>query len=364
MTRGLAPARAAPRAGAPEPTPRAARPGVSARRPAGCVCRSERLVKAFEALSACNFRRGLLDYQCAAWKALGQELSRQEQENRARVQVTLLELMDHADDRVRLAVARSLASYARQRAVERRLALRFRKEPSGPVRAWILFALQGQLPTARALLAQALRGDPVERVRARAAQRAGTATFIADPGVRTALLDALVKDKAAVVRRRAAESLGHARGAPEVEKALLACLPDEVVGPHCALGLARLGSAKGLAAVLRLLRAGLSRHAVAPLYLLAVGQFPVDGARAARLVGLLQQVARDPRMRRAARQYALGALGHLGARVRAVQPQVVQILSAASRDGVLGRSARIALESLKKRVKGASAAHERNPRPR
>lgn len=341
------------------PTPDPGARGVSR----DCSCRDPRLEKAFEALSACNFRRGILDYQCPEWKALHQILSEQEQENRARVQLTLLALLRHKDERVRLSAARSLSGYARQRSVERSLVARFSIEHSAPVRAWILFALQGHTPASRRLLERALRKDHDAMVRSRAAQRAGGALFAADRAVRASLLAALAKDPSIEVRRRAAESLGQARGAPEVEKALLACLPDKQLGPHCALGLSRLGSVAGYRAVLARLRAGLSQHALPPLFLLSLGKFALLPAfEGPAVLTLLQRFARDPRMMTAVRQYAVKAVGQIASSRRSVRARAVQLLTTLSRDKVLGAWARMSLELLRKSERRAAGGVLRNPR--
>lgn len=310
-------------------------------------CRDPELERAFEALTSCDYKAGILDYQCPAFKTLNQVIGARELESQALVQLTLLGLLDHAEERVRLVAAKSLSSYARQKSVIRRLEQAFGKEKSPEVRSWIIYNLHSASPEARALVLRALTKDPSPEVRSKAAQRLNLAHFVKEPEVREALFKALKDETAPEVRKRAAESLGHAAGDPAAEKALLGCLADPGIGPHCGIGLGRLGTQAGYAAVLALVSDGAKKHAVHPLYLWSLVDFAARPFFAVATVRtLLMTVAKDERMGTGSRHYAVKALGRLGRDLPAERQAVLGQLRALAADKILGVSARPEVEQL------------------
>ncbi len=244
-------------------------------------------------------------------------------------------------------MAKSLSSYARQHSVVRRLGEVLNKEQSPEVRAWIVFSLHGGSPEAKVLVLGALKGDASDLVRAKAAQRLNLAHFGRDKDVREALLHALRKDPSEEVRKRSAESLGQTVGDAETEKELLACLGNPSLGPHCGMGLARLGAAGGYAAILDLVRKGAADRSVHPLHLLNLSDFahrPFFSAAAVR--PLFTAVARNERMALGARHYATRALGRLARDVPGERAAVQAALRALAQDKILGSYARSELEQL------------------
>lgn len=350
-------AQEAPRGSSPGPSatppPRPSRPAQepAARAPSEAVpsqaCRDPQVEKAFEALASCDYKDGVIDFQCPAWKQLTQVLGERELESQALVQLTLLSLLDHGEERVRLAVAKSLASYSRQKSVIRRLGEVFGREPSAEVRAWIIFSLHGSSSEAKTLVLGALVKDPSPLVRAKAAQRLNLAHFGADKEVREALLGALRKDRSEEVRKRAAESLGQATGDAETEKVLMGCLTDPVLGPHCGIGLARLGTASGYAAILEQVKKGLADRSVHPLHLLSLADMAGKPFFSAAVVRpLFGSVARDPRMALGLRHYATRALSRLAREGAAERAAVLVILQGLAKDPTLGPYVRSEIEQL------------------
>lgn len=356
--RGSAGKPGAASSGSPGPgnvAPRAQPPSPPLARPEVASCHDPVLERAFEALSSCDYKAGVIDFQCPAWKALQTVLAERELENQALVQLTLLRLLDHAEERVRLAVAKSLSAYSRQRSVVRRLGEVFRKEQSPEVRAWIVFSLHSSSPEAKALVLGALKGDASALVRAKAAQRLNLAHFGRDKDVREALLEALRQDRAEEVRKRSAESLGQASGDVEAEKVLLGCLSDPALGPHCGMGLARLGTPGGYGAILDLVKKGTADRTVHPLHLLNLADFvrrPFFSAAVVR--PLFLAVARDQRMALGARHYATRALGRLGRDLMSERAAVLGALRALAQDKILGSYARSELEQLEQPGPAAS----------
>jgi len=300
----------------------------------------------------------VLDFQCSAYQALRRTRQRRERHDRARVQLTLVRLLGHPAARIRLVAAKSLAPYARQSSVEQRLMAAFGAEQKASVRAWIVHALRGGSAAARALVLRALRRDPAQKVRLKAAERLEASPFSKDPATAHALLRVLQKDDALAVRQRAAQALGSVRGDPAVDAALLRCLRDARLGPHCALGLGRRGAQAGYQAVTRRVRAALTGRPLHPLYVWSLVEFadaPFFDAAAQR--GLLQQLARSRRQPGPVRQYAVKALGRLGARIPAQRPAVRRALQRLGTDPALAVSAKLALAAL------ATRSPDR-PRPR
>ncbi|MDY0000086.1 MAG: HEAT repeat domain-containing protein [Polyangia bacterium] len=317
---------------------------AQARAPA---CIDPQLERAFEALAACDYKAGVIDFQCPAWKGLHEVLTDRELENQALVQLTLLKLLGHKEERVRLAVAKSLSSYARQRSVVRGLGEALGKEKSPEVRAWIVFSMHSSSPEAKTFVLGALKEDGSSLVRAKAAQRLNLAHFGKDKDVRAALLHALRNDSAEEVRKRAAESLGHAHGDVETEKVLLDCLADPALGPHCGIGLARLGTQAGYQAILGLVKKGAEQRTLHPLQLLNLADYtrsPFFSAAAVRPV--IVSVARDERIGLGARHYAVRALGRLGRDLQGERAASLAVLRALARDKILGSYARGELEQL------------------
>lgn len=313
------------------------------------ACHDPELARAFEALASCDYRAGVIDLQCPAWKNLHTVVADREMESQALVQLTLMRLLDHSEERVRLAATRSLSTYARQRSVILRLGEAFDREESPEVRAWITFNFHGAAPEARNLVLRALSSDASPAVRAKAAQRLNLAHFVREPQVRRALLEALQKDTSDEVRKRAAESLGHAAGDEEVEKALLGCLPDPGLGPHCGIGLGRLGTEAGYQALLAMVRQGAANHAVHPLSFFSLVDFaqrPFFSAAAVR--PLLFAAARNEKMPTGARHYAVKALGRLGREVPGEKARVLGFLRPLAADPQLGVSVRAEIEQLQK----------------
>ena len=315
----------------------------------GDGCSDLEVVRAFEALVSCDYKAGIIDFQCPALKGLHTALGERELESQALVQLTLLRLLGHSDERVRLTVAKSLASYSRQRSVVRSLGQVFRREPSPEVRAWIVYSLHSASLEAKGIVLDALSKDPSESVRAKAAQRLNLAQFGREKDVREALLRALREDRSEEVRKRAAESLGQATGDVEAEKVLLGCLGDPALGPHCGMGLARLGAQAGYAAILDLVAKGTAKRVVHPLHLLSLADFagrPFFSATTVR--PLLITVAKDERMALGARHYATRALGRLGLEGGGERAAVLAVLRALALDKLLGSYARSELEQLEK----------------
>jgi hypothetical protein len=284
---------------------------------------------------------------------------RRERHDRARVQLTLVRLLGHPAARIRLVAAKSLAPYARQIRVEKRLMAAFGTEQNASVRAWIVHALRGESASARALVLRALRRDPAPKVRVKAAERLEASPFGEDPATARALRRALQKDDALAVRQRAAQALGSVRGDPAVDAALLRCLGDAQLGPYCALGLGRRGAKGGYQAVTRRVRAALTEGPLHPLYVWALVEFvgaPFFDASAQR--GLLQQLARSRRQPDPVRQYAVKALGRLGRRIPAQRPAVKRALQRLGTDSALAVSVKLALAAL------ATRSRDRRRRPR
>ncbi len=332
------------------------RPGPQA--PVAAGCQDPALMRAFEQLRSCNYRQGVLDYQCPARKALERTLRERERENRARVQLTLEGLLDQAEERVRLAAVKRLAPYAVQRGVLRLFVQAYRKERSPYVRAWLVQGLRPDLPEARRLVLEALQKDPAPAVRTRAALRLGSGAFPRSPATRQALVLALQKDKSLAVRQQAAEALGRQERTAEVESLLISRLDDPGLGPHCALGLARLASKPGLAALWKRLRTEKIRRAVPPVLLWALVEYTgAPFANPAEIMKYVAEIAKDAHVSASARHFAVRGLGRL-ATVPSERTAAVTLLKSLAKDRVVGVSAKSALSRLERTTKGRSAAHK------
>ncbi len=315
----------------------------------GGTCVDPVLIQAFAELTSCNFKAGVIDYQCAAWKKVHQLISLRERENKALVQLSLVGLLGDSDERVRLTAAKCLSSYALQRSVSQRLIAAYKREKNAYVRSWIIHSLHSPRPEAIGLVLSALNTDTDAVVRARAAHRLSIGQFARNPAVAKALLKALRSDKSVEVRKRAAESLGSIRKDKATEKQLIQCLRDPQIGPHCAIGLSRMRSAAGYDAVLVILREGLKKRAVRPLYVWTIMNFVrLPFFRATPVRVLLQRIAGSVKMTPGARHYAVKSLSQLGASVANQKAAVVQFLKGLSGDKVLRVSVNPALSKLQR----------------
>jgi len=326
-----------------------ARPAHKAR--GGCV--DTVLIRAFADLTSCNFKGGVIDYQCAAWKRVHRLIGEREAENKALVQLSLVQLLDDSDERVRLVAAKSLSGYALQRSVSQRLIAAYGREKRAVVRAWIVHSLHSPRPEATKLVLKALATDVDPVVRARAAQRLNVAHYSRNPAVTKALVKAIKTDKSVDVRKRAAESLGTIRHDKATENLLIDCLKDPKIGPHCAIGLGRMRSQRGYDAVLGILTEGLSKRVVHPLYVWTIMDFigrPFFRAVAVRI--LLQRIARSPKMPSGARHYAVKSLGRLGRTAANQKAAVVQFLKGLTGDKKLGISVVPTLKQLQRPAAG------------
>ncbi|MFH2006681.1 MAG: HEAT repeat domain-containing protein [bacterium] len=343
---GMAPVMSAPGADPMDVTP--PRPATPSAR-AGC--RDPVLIETFGKLTSCNFKGGVIDYQCAAWMSVHKQIGERERDDKALVQLTLLELLGHADERVRLVAAKSLSNYALQRSVLRRLTQAYSQEQSAYVRAWIVHSLHSPLPEATKAVLLALTQDPSATVRARAAQRLNIKHYSKNADVAKALMEALKSDKNVDVRKRAAESIGTLRQDKETEAVLIGCLTDSKIGPHCGIGLGRMRSQKGYDAVMKILKAGQQKNAVHPLYVWTIMDFigqPFFRATEVRL--LLQAVASNKKMPSGARHYAIKSLGRLGRSIPGLKNAVVTYLQGVAADKVLGVSAKPSLAQLRQQA--------------
>jgi len=316
-------------------------------------CRDPVLIRTFGELTSCNFKGGVIDYQCVAWKHVHKQIGEREQDDKALVQLTLLELLGHADERVRLVAAKSLSNYALQRSVVRRLVKAFGQEKSAFVRAWIVHSLHSPLPEATRAVLLALSKDPEAVVRARAAQRLNITHYSKNAAVQKALEVALKSDKAVDVRKRAAESIGTLRRDKGTEALLIGCLNDAKIGPHCAIGLGRMRSRKGYDAVLKILRTGQKKSTVHPLYVWTIMDFIGQKFfRATEVRLLLQALASNKKMPSGARHYAIKSLGRMGRAIAGQKAAVIRYLQAVVADKVLGVSAKPSLAQLKHKPGG------------
>lgn len=328
-------------------------------RPAGS-CQDPVLIRAFADLTSCNFRDGVIDYQCAAWKQVHKLVRQRELDNRALVQLSLVRLLDDSDERVRLVAAKSLATYSLQTSISRRLITSYGREKSAFVRGWIIHSLHSPRPEVTRVVLRALTADPAPVVRARAAQRLNIAHFAKDPQVALALVKAIKTDKSVEVRKRAAESLGTIRRDKATEKLLVDCLSDPKIGPHCAIGLGRMRSQAGYDAVLTILRNGLKNKVVHPLYVWTVMDFvgrPFFRPTAVRQ--LLQSIVKSPKMPTGARHYAVKSLGRLGLAVASQKAAVVQFLGGLAGDKILGISVKPTLDQLRRAAAPGRGIHPR-----
>jgi hypothetical protein len=313
------------------------------------TCVDAVLIRAFAELTSCNFKGGVIDYQCAAWKRVHKLIGERERESKALVQLSLVQLLNDSDERVRLVAAKSLSSYALQRSVSRHLITAYGREKNGFVRAWIVHSLHSPSPGATKLVLKALAEDADPVVRARAAQRLNIAHYASNPAISEALIKAMRADKSVDVRKRAAESLGTLRRDKATEKLLIECLKDPKIGPHCAIGLGRMRSRAGYDAVLGILTDGLKKRVVHPLYVWTIMDFmgrPFFRATAVRI--LLQRIAKNPKMPSGARHYAIKSLGRLGRTVANQKAVVLQFLRGLAGDKVLGISVKPTMEQLQR----------------
>lgn len=317
----------------------------------GCV--DTVLIRAFAELTSCNFKGGVIDYQCAAWKRVHKLIGERELENKALVQLSLVQLLDDSDERVRLVAAKSLSGYALQRSVSQRLITAYGREKRAVVRVWIVHSLHSPRPAATKLVLKALAADTDPMVRARAAQRLNIAHFARNPAVAKGLVKAIKTDKSVDVRKRAAESLGTLRQDKATEKLLIDCLKDPQIGPHCAIGLGRMRSARGYDAVLGILTDGLKKRVVHPLYVWTIMDFmgrPFFRATTVRI--LLQRIAQSLKMPSGARHYAVKSLGRLGRTVANQKVAVLRFLKGLAGDKKLGISVRPTLKQLQRPAAG------------
>ena len=324
-----------------------ARPASAAR--GGCV--DAVLIRAFGDLTSCNFKDGVIDYQCVAWKRLEKLTVKRERENKALVQLSLVQLLDHSDERVRLVAAKSLSGYALQHSVSQRLIAAYASEKRAVVRAWIVHSLHSPRPEATKVVVRALVADADAIVRARAAQRLNITHYARNPAVAKALINAIQTDKSKTVRKRAAESLGALRRDKTAEKLLIDCLKDADIGPHCAIGLGRMRSEKGYAAVWAILNEGLKKRVIHPLYVWTIMDFmarPFFKATAVRI--LLQRIVRNPKMPSGARHYAVKSLGRLGKTMAKQKAAVVQFLRGLTGDKKLMKQLRVSVNPTLKQL--------------
>ena len=331
---------------------------VSVETPSGCM--DPVLLKLFGELTSCNFKNGVIDYQCSAWKEVHKKIRARERQNQALVQLSLMKLLSNQDDRVRLVAAKSLASYAQQLSVVKHLVDRFKIEKSAFVRLWIIHSLHNPSPKVVQTVLAALQSDPSPKVRARAAQRLSGARYGKNPQVAGALTKALKSDKDPEVRKRAVESLGNLSRDPKTEQLLVSLLSDPKIGPHSAIGLGRMGSKAGYEALLKILTVGRAQHRVHPLFVWSLMDFvgrPFFRAAAAR--SLLVAIAKDEKMPAGARHYAVKSLGRLARRMAGVRKTVMADLKALSVDKKLTISVEPTLKQVQQMLIKATA-----PRPR
>ncbi len=329
--------------------PAAARPTPAPQ--GGCV--DTVLIRAFAQLTSCNFKGGVIDYQCAAWKRVHKLIGERERVNKALVQLSLVKLLGNSDERVRLVAAKSLSGYALQQSVSQQLISAYGREKTGFVRAWIVHSLHSPRPEAIGLVVKALTSDSDAIVRARAAQRLNIAHYARIPTVTKALIKAIRTDKSVDVRKRAAESLGSLRNDKATEKLLIECLKDPKIGPHCAIGLGRMRSKRGYEAIWAILTDGLKKRVVHPLYVWTIMDFmarPFFRATAVRT--LLQRIAKNVKMPSGARHYAIKSLGRLGRTVANQRGAVVQFLKGLTGDKVLKISVNPTLKQLQRPATG------------
>lgn len=337
-------------------TPATARPSPAAR--SGCV--DAVLTRAFAELTSCNFKGGVIDYQCAAWKRVHKIIGERERVNKALVQLSLVLLLDDSDERVRLVAAKSLSSYALQSSVSQRLVTAYGREKIAFVRAWIVHSLHSPRPEATQLVLKALATDRDPIVRARAAQRLNVAHYASNPAVAKALIKALRTDKSTDVRKRAAESLGTLHRDQATEKLLIECLKDPKIGPHCAIGLGRMRSERGYTAVWTILTDGLKKRVVHPLYVWTIMDFmgrPFFRATAVRI--LLQRIASNSKMPSGARHYAVKSLGRLGRTLAKQKAAVLKFLKGLAGDKVVRISVNPTLKQLQRPTAGRGSGRGR-----
>ncbi len=342
--------------------PSVAQAPAVARRPPGPqkTCVDTVLIRAFSELTSCNFKGGIIDYQCAAWKQVHKLVGERERVNKALVQLSLVELLGDSDERVRLVAAKSLSSYALQQSVTQRLVNAYGVEKTAFVRAWIVHSLHSPRPEAVRLVLKALATDSDAIVRARAAQRLNIAHYARNPTVAKALVKAIRTDKSVDVRKRAAESLGSLRNDPATEKLLIECLKDPKIGPHCAIGLGRMRSKRGYDAIWGILNEGLKKRVVHPLYVWTIMDFmarPFFRATAVRI--LLQRIAKNAKMPSGARHYAIKSLGRLARTVANQKGAVLQFLKGLTGDKVLKISVSPTVKQLQRPAAGSGARRGR-----
>ncbi len=318
----------------------------------GCV--DAVLMRAFAELTSCNFKGGVIDYQCDAWKRVHKLIGERVRVNKALVQLSLVQLLSDSDERVRLVAAKSLSGYALQQSVSQRLINAYRREKTAFVRAWIVHSLHSSRPEAMKLVLKALASDGNSIVRARAAQRLNIAHHARSRAVAKGLVKALRTDKSVDVRKRAAESLGSLRPNQDTENLLIDCLRDPKIGPHCAIGLGRMRSKRGYDAIWGILNESLKKWVVHPLYVWTIMDFmgrPFFRAPAVRR--LLQRIAKSVKMPSGARHYAVKSLGRLGRTMANQRAAVLQFLKGLVGDKVLRISVKPTLKQLGRTAAGS-----------
>jgi HEAT repeats len=342
----------------PAQAPTSAHPAPAS--PGGGGCVDTVLIRAFAQLTSCNFKGGVIDFQCAAWKRVHKLIGERERLNKALVQLSLMRLLGDSDERVRLVAAKSLSSYAAQQSVSQRLINAYGREKNGFVRAWIVHSLHSPRPEAMGLVLKALATDTDAIVRARAAQRLNIAHPARNPAVARGLVKAIRTDKSVDVRKRAAESLGSLRPDQATENLLIECLKDPKIGPHCAIGLGRMRSQKGYESILTILRDSLKKEAVHPLYVWTIIDFvdrPYFRATVVRI--LLQRIVKSIKMPKGARHYAVKSLGRLGRAVANQKAAVLQFLKGLAGDKTLRLSVNLTLKRLGRSAAGSGGGSAR-----
>jgi sulfur relay (sulfurtransferase) DsrC/TusE family protein len=194
---------------------------------------------------------------------------------------------------------------------------------------------------------KALTSDPSDVVRSRAAQRLSSPHYAKNPQVAETLLKALKQDKSVEVRRRAAEAIGAMPMVATTEETLLGCLADKDIGPHCALGLGRMGSPKGYAAVRDLLQKSDTSTTLSPLFVWAVTDFqPRPFFEMEVISGILRRLVKAEKAQAGTRHYAVKSLVKLAQAAPDRKAATVAFLKPLEKDPLLTHSVKPALEQL------------------
>jgi HEAT repeat protein len=252
--------------------------------------------------------------------------------------------------------ARSLFSYAPQGAVLRLLIKAYGTEQSADVRSWIVYSLFSARDEAVDTVLKALATDPSDVVRSRAAQRLSSPHYAKHPKVADTLLKALKEDKSVEVRRRAAEAIGAMPLLASTEEVLLGCLGDKDIGPHCALGLGRLGSQKGYTAVRDLLQKGETSTTLSPLFVWAITDFQSRPFFELEVIsGILRRIVKAEKAQAGTRHYAVKSLVKLAQAVPDRKAATAAFLKPLENDALLTHSVKPALEQLTAKPAAAPA---------